>query len=86
MLAAIDDVGLGHGRAPELDQGALDEVQARFTSNERPAEELYDLQEDPDEIRNLVHSPKRAHALELAREHPDWRLNTANVSSDSATT
>ncbi len=46
--------------------GKLDEAQARFVSDERPAEELYDLDEDPHEINNLVHSYKREHAMALA--------------------
>jgi len=47
-------------------EGKLTEVQARFASDERPAEELYDLWEDPDETNNLVHSYKREHAIALA--------------------
>ncbi len=59
--------------------GELNEVQARFWSDERPAEEFYDLQEDPHETNNLVHSYKREHALQLAR-HRDilyrWIIET----------
>jgi len=59
--------------------GELNEVQARFWSDERPAEELYDLQEDPHETNNLVHSYKREHAMELAK-HRDilyrWIIET----------
>lgn len=47
-------------------KGELNEVQARFVSEERPAEELYDLKEDPYETRNLIHSTKREHAIALA--------------------
>jgi arylsulfatase A-like enzyme len=60
-------------------EGELNDVQARFVSDERPAEEFYDLWEDPHETRNLVHSYKREHAMELAR-HRDmlykWILET----------
>jgi N-sulfoglucosamine sulfohydrolase len=60
-------------------EGRLNEVQARFWSDERPAEEFYDLQEDPHETINLVHSIKREHAMELAR-HRDilyrWIIET----------
>jgi N-sulfoglucosamine sulfohydrolase len=35
----------------------LNADQARFFSNERPAEELYDLENDPFELNNLVGSP-----------------------------
>ena len=59
--------------------GELNEVQARFWSDERPAEELYDLQEDPHETNNLVNSSNREHAMELAK-HRDllyrWILET----------
>lgn len=61
------------------DKGELNEVQARFVSDERPAEEFYDLQEDPHETNNLVHSVMREHAVALAR-HRDilyrWILET----------
>jgi hypothetical protein len=35
-------------------EGQLDAIQDRFWSDERPAEELYDLQNDPHEIENLA--------------------------------
>ncbi len=47
--------------------GKLNEVQSRFASDERPAEELYDLKKDPHETKNLVHSWKREHAEALGR-------------------
>lgn len=49
----------------------LNPVQARFASNERPAEEFYDLWEDPQEINNLIHSTEREHAIALAK-HRDY--------------
>ena len=59
--------------------GELNEVQSHFVSDERPAEEFYDLWEDPHETNNLVHSWKREHAVELAK-HRDylyhWILET----------
>lgn len=59
--------------------GELNEVQSAFASEFRPAEELYDLWEDPYETNNLVHSYKREHAIELAK-HRDilykWILET----------
>jgi arylsulfatase A-like enzyme len=45
----------------------LNEVQSRFVSDERPAEELYDLKSDPHETNNLVHSSKRSHQMALGR-------------------
>jgi arylsulfatase A-like enzyme len=60
-------------------KGELNDVQSHFVSDERPAEEFYDLWEDPHETNNLVHSWKREHALELAK-HRDylyqWILET----------
>lgn len=47
-------------------EGELDGFQARFASDERPAEELYDLKADPHETKNLVHSYERRHQLALA--------------------
>lgn len=46
--------------------GQLNTVQARFVSDERPAEELYDLDTDPHETVNLVHSAEREHQQALA--------------------
>jgi arylsulfatase A-like enzyme len=60
-------------------EGKLNEIQARFPGDERPAEELYDLWEDPHETNNLVHSWKREHGVALAK-HRDilyrWILET----------
>lgn len=36
-------------------EGKLNPIQDRFWSEERPAEELYDLENDPHEIHNLAH-------------------------------
>lgn len=59
--------------------GQLNEIQARFPSDERPAEEFYDLQEDPHETNNLVHSVEREHQMALAH-HRDllyrWIIET----------
>ncbi|MEM9886928.1 MAG: sulfatase [Bacteroidota bacterium] len=61
------------------EKGELNEVQSRFPSDERPAEEFYDLIADPHETNNLVHSYQREHALELAK-HRDilyrWIIET----------
>ena len=63
----------------EYEAGNLNETQARFFSPERPAEELYDLQNDPGETNNLVHSYHREHAVQLAK-HRDilyrWIIET----------
>ncbi|WP_276256290.1 sulfatase family protein [Halomontanus rarus] len=49
------------------EEGELDEVQSQFASEERPAEELYDLQADPHETDNIVHSTRYEHAEALGR-------------------
>lgn len=61
------------------ESGDLNEVQAKFVGSDRPAEEFYDLQSDPHETNNLVHSVNRTEATALA-EHRDalyrWILET----------
>jgi len=47
--------------------GKLDPVQARFFSDVKPAEELYDLEVDPHEIRNRVRDPELSKVLEQHR-------------------
>ena len=49
------------------EQGDLDKVQSSFVSEDRPAEELYDLDTDPHETENLVSSPDREHQEALGR-------------------
>jgi arylsulfatase A-like enzyme len=44
-------------------ENKLNEVQARFMSDERPAEELYDLNNDPFEIVNLANDPAYSDVL-----------------------
>jgi len=46
-------------------EGKLDKAQSRFVSDARPLEELYDIENDPHEIRNLALDP--AHEEELKR-------------------
>lgn len=59
--------------------GELNDTQAHFAGDVRPAEELYDLVKDPYETVNLVHSYKREHAVALA-EHRQmlyrWMIET----------
>lgn len=69
----------------------LDPIQSRFVSADRPAEELYDLAQDPHETENLVHSTATndQEALARLRHHlADWLLETddrgQSPSSDAA--
>ena len=58
-------------------QGKLSDVQARFWSNYRPAEELYDLNNDPHEIHNLAANPTHREQLEQLRARMNqWIADT----------
>jgi arylsulfatase A-like enzyme len=57
--------------------GELDEVQARFW-REKPAEELYDLQNDPDEVNNLIDAPKHRARARRMREALDEHMLRIN--------
>lgn len=58
-------------------ENKLDAVQDRFFLNERPAEELYDLNNDPFEINNLARDPQYS---EVVSEYSDvlnqWIIQT----------
>ncbi|WP_165251142.1 sulfatase family protein [Paludisphaera soli] len=59
-------------------QGKLDELQERLLfSPTRPKEELYDLQADPHELRNLADDPAHRDTLEALRKRlDDWIVET----------
>jgi len=60
--------------------GKLNEAQSHFW-REKPAEELYDLQTDPDEVNNLAGSADHAAVLEKMRKaHRDWAKSIRDVS------
>lgn len=48
--------------------GELTPEQAAYAGDERPREELYDLQKDPDQIRNVAEDPKYRSTLFTMRE------------------
>ena len=60
-------------------EGTLNAVQDHFASEVRPAEEFYDLENDPHETKNLIHSVDRKIAIEIGK-HRDilyrWILET----------
>lgn len=57
--------------------GKLNSVQDRFMSDERPAEELYDLKKDPFELNNLATNPKYSEVLKKhARILDTWIVET----------
>jgi hypothetical protein len=58
-------------------EGSLNPLQARFWQP-RPAEELYDLQADPDEVRNLAADPRHAGRLRQMRAALDEHMLRIN--------
>ena len=61
-------------------KGQLTEAQARFMAPQKPAEELYDLQEDPFEVKNLVDDPSYSDILdELRRRLQRWIEETGDL-------
>lgn len=60
-----------------FDEGRTNEAQSAFWRTPRPAEELFDLTTDRDEVRNLAGSP--AHAAELARFRQALRAHQLEV-------
>jgi uncharacterized sulfatase len=62
-----------------FDQGKLNDQQAAFWQR-RPPEELYDLQNDPDEVNNLVGSPDHKDVLgKLRRAQQQHAIKTRDL-------
>ena len=60
-------------------EGKLDEVQSLLFRDNRPAEELYDINADPHEINNVAADPKFAGKLAELRDHLDtWMEETGD--------
>ncbi|MCB1078603.1 MAG: sulfatase, partial [Verrucomicrobiae bacterium] len=60
-------------------EGKLNADQSHFWQK-KPAEELYDLQTDPDEVHNLADSPEHQAVLERMRQaHRDWVFRVRDV-------
>ncbi|GAB4187423.1 MAG: sulfatase-like hydrolase/transferase [Thermoflexibacter sp.] len=56
------------------DEGKLNERQMRWFRPTKPVEELYDVENDPDEFNNLVDNPFYKNKLEeLRKAHLDWQ-------------
>ncbi len=62
-----------------FDAGKLNEAQSHFWQT-KPAEELYDLTQDRDEVNNLADSPEHAEILtKLRKAHEDWAREIRDV-------
>ncbi|MEF8788264.1 MAG: sulfatase [Planctomycetota bacterium] len=61
------------------EKGELEPAEAQFMQPNRPPEELYDLSEDPHEVRNLADSPDHEGVLKkLRQELNDWMCRTGD--------
>lgn len=61
-------------------EGTLKGPQTLFFQAKKPAEELYDCQEDPHEIRNLASDPRYAQKLnELRKALDEWIAQTGDM-------
>lgn len=61
-------------------KGELNDLQMRFYGDERPPEELYDLQRDPHQVNNLASAPIHRGALMLHRAILDnWIKQTGDM-------
>lgn len=63
------------------EKGKLTPVQQLFMSDVRPAEELYDLENDPHEINNLANSTEMAEIKRQLSEKMDSWLATADLAT-----
>jgi len=60
-------------------EGKLNAAQSHFWKT-KPAEELYDLQNDPDEVKNLSHSPQQQDVLaKMRKAQEDWARRIKDV-------
>ncbi|MBC8350738.1 MAG: sulfatase [Planctomycetes bacterium] len=60
-----------------MSAGEMNKTQSLFFGHEKPAEELYDLANDPNEVNNLLANPKFAGVLTQHRQHlANWMKET----------
>ena len=64
--------------------GEMNETQLIFFGDKKPAEELYDLENDPHEIHNLANDPKYATQLKTHRQHlTEWITQTGDLGQET---
>ncbi|MFK8113485.1 MAG: sulfatase-like hydrolase/transferase [Rubripirellula sp.] len=62
------------------ESGKMSDAMALFSAKTKPAEELYDLQSDPHEIRNLADKPEHQSKLrELRDALADWQNEVGDI-------
>jgi arylsulfatase A-like enzyme len=60
-------------------QGKLNAVQSLFAAPAKPVEELYDLRDDPHEVKNLAGDPaQRERLLAMRRQIDQWMIDTGD--------
>ena len=61
-------------------EGTLTEIGKLFSASRKPVEELYDVQEDPHEIRNLASDPKYAQKLiKMRKSLAKWQRDIGDI-------
>jgi uncharacterized sulfatase len=67
-------------------EGKLNDVQKLFFADRKPAEELYDCETDPHEVKNLIDSPEhQAKRKELSAELDRWMKEVKDLGEFSET-
>lgn len=64
----------------QFDDGLLTSIQASFWQAPRPIEELYDLEQDPDEVHNLAQKKEmETTLLKLRTAHVQWTIDMRDL-------
>ncbi|TWT84214.1 Arylsulfatase [Planctomycetes bacterium CA13] len=64
-------------------QDKLTEAEMTFFREQKPAEELYDLEKDPDQLENLANNPEYASVLdEMRAKETDWLSSNPDLGLD----